>query len=264
MEECISFKEIWTYITDKSVPNIKPNMYEISSFGNCRTHGKRKILIKPQVTWNGYYRYHLVLNNGNCRSYLVHRIVKIEFDCIPEYKTMQVDHIDGNKSNNCLYNLEWVDCSTNIKRAYDSGLKFQKHGEDCSWSTITNKQAEDVAKLLIQGYKHKEISELLNIPIHIIGNISTGSTWKDIYNKYNLEDYKRRKNKVSTFSDEELHLLCKYFENHPATNYRYKTDLFRDALNNLFNIKYTDNMSATLNRIYNHQTRTTITNQYNY
>lgn len=56
---------------------------------------------------------------------LVHRLVA---DCyIPNpYGKEQVNHIDGNKFNNCVWNLEWVSRSENMRRAFSTGLR---HGE---------------------------------------------------------------------------------------------------------------------------------------
>lgn len=53
---------------------------------------------------------------------LVHRLVAQEFLENPTEKE-QVNHIDGNKSNNYLSNLEWVTRSENVKHAYLIGLK---------------------------------------------------------------------------------------------------------------------------------------------
>lgn len=112
-------------------------------------------------------------------------------------------------------------------------------------------------------YLHKEIASKLGIPLHIVDNVADGTTWRDVYRKYNLEAYKRQRADYS-FSDEDLHKLCKYFQDHKNNCYQFRSDLFREALKNLFNIDFVQNMSASLNRIYNHQTRRNITDLYDY
>ena len=52
--------------------------------------------------------------------YFVHQLVAKTFIPNPRGCT-EVDHIDGNKSNNCVYNLRWVTRSENMKAAYASG-----------------------------------------------------------------------------------------------------------------------------------------------
>ena len=65
------------------------------------------------------------------------------------------------------------------------------------------------------------------------------------------------------FSDEDLIKVCEYFATHNH-EFEVKADLYRAALKDLFNIEYTNAMSATMSRIYNHKTRTQITSRYNY
>lgn len=253
--------EQWKLITENSVPNIIKDAYYISNFGRVySTFTKRILTLTP--TWNGYYRVFLRLNNGTGRYYLVHRIVMIEFHIIDNYSNFQVNHIDCDKSNNDEENLEWVTASENILHAYRSGVKTKAKGEDCSYATITNQQADEIGKLLsTKQYSHKQISEITEVPIHIISNISSGSTWRDIYNKYKL--YENKKNFKCNFEDEQLHQLCKYLEIH-KNDYDNKSDLYRAALKDLFGIDYISSMSATMSRIYNKKTRTDITNMYNF
>ena len=68
---------------------------------------------------NGYPRFSFV-NNGSKKSCLLHRLVCYHFRGVfAEDETKdQVDHIDGKKDNNHVYNLEWVTRSENMKRSY--------------------------------------------------------------------------------------------------------------------------------------------------
>ena len=107
--------------------------YEISNLGNIkslkrmithRRHGEIAIserIRKLHVCKNGYLVARL--NNGvNSRTINCHRIVAETFISNPENKRT-VNHIDGNKSNNCITNLEWATYSENHQHAYDTGLK---------------------------------------------------------------------------------------------------------------------------------------------
>ena len=62
--------------------------------------------ITPQETSKGYLRVGL-FRNGKRKWYKVHRLVAQAFIENPEHKP-QVNHIDGNKKNNSITNLEWV------------------------------------------------------------------------------------------------------------------------------------------------------------
>lgn len=56
------------------------------------------------------------------KSYLLHRLVALTYIPNPENKP-QINHIDGVKTNNLLFNLEWATASENIQHAVDTGLR---------------------------------------------------------------------------------------------------------------------------------------------
>lgn len=106
------------------IENQKTN-YEISTLGRLRNitrlNWKTKGILKPKFNKsNGYYSYNLSVNEKNYTKY-VHRLVAQTF--IPNPNLLpQVNHIDGNKSNNCLNNLEWVTEKQNMQHAFKNGL----------------------------------------------------------------------------------------------------------------------------------------------
>ena len=72
--------------------------------------------LKLTRRFDGYY-----IVGINKKSYLVHRLLGITFLPKKEGKTI-INHIDGNKSNNNIFNLEWCNQSENIQHAYNIGL----------------------------------------------------------------------------------------------------------------------------------------------
>jgi len=60
--------------------------------------------------------------NGNKKCYQLHRAVLKTFSPIEGMDDLQVNHKDGNKSNNELSNLEWCTCKENIEHAWANGL----------------------------------------------------------------------------------------------------------------------------------------------
>lgn len=63
--------------------------------------------LKPEETSKGYLRVDLYDKNGNRKHFKIHRLVAKAFIPNPENKP-QINHIDGNKQNNSITNLEWV------------------------------------------------------------------------------------------------------------------------------------------------------------
>lgn len=100
------FKEIWKTIGGKR------EIYQISSLGNARTmerDGARGAKVaghdlKPHKNSSGYLRYAMSLDNKR-KEYLAHRLVAQAFIPNPN-NYMYVNHVDGNKTNNAVNNLE--------------------------------------------------------------------------------------------------------------------------------------------------------------
>lgn len=107
-------KEIWKEV------NGYEGLYQVSTFGRVKSL-KRNIILS-QIKGTGGYRMVNLYENKKRSKKLVHRLVAQEFIENPTDKE-QVNHIDGNKSNNYLSNLEWATRSENVKHAYLIGLK---------------------------------------------------------------------------------------------------------------------------------------------
>lgn len=81
--------------------------------------------IRPQNTNSGYKSVKIENDNGELKHMAIHRLVALTFLPNPNNLT-DVNHIDGNKTNNCVENLEWCTRSYNCKVAYESKPKNQK------------------------------------------------------------------------------------------------------------------------------------------
>ena len=92
-------------------------LYEVSSHGRVRNNRK---VMKVYVINSGYACLKLV-KDGVRTSVLVHRLVAQAF-CTKSEDAIEVNHIDGNKSNNAASNLEWCSSSQNTQHALTLGL----------------------------------------------------------------------------------------------------------------------------------------------
>lgn len=130
-------KEIWKDIFGYE------GLYQVSNLGNVRsldravwcspsaTRGSYKMKVKGRTlnfskSVDGYLRVPLSKNSKTATT-RVNRLVALHF--IPNPGMLdQVNHIDGDKTNNCVDNLEWCTQIENARHAVEHGL-FHPHNE---------------------------------------------------------------------------------------------------------------------------------------
>lgn len=110
-------KEIW-----KDIPGYE-GLYQVSNLGMVKRikilSRKEQRIIKQYADRSGYMTVYLYNGEGTRGFFLVHRLVAKVFVPNP-WKKKEVNHIDGNKSNNTFDNLEWSTRSENILHASKS------------------------------------------------------------------------------------------------------------------------------------------------
>lgn len=91
-------------------------LYQVSNMGHVRSLFRYKKVLKPLKASGGYYQVQLS-NRKIIKSLLLHRLVACAFlDNVNNLPC--VNHIDGDKSNNKVTNLEWCTYSDNEKHSY--------------------------------------------------------------------------------------------------------------------------------------------------
>lgn len=100
-------------------------LYEISSYGRVKSFkGKHPKILHPDISRKGYLRIDLRKNNEKHRK-SIHRLVAMTFIENKEVEKNQVNHIDGNKQNNNVDNLEWCTNRENWDHAVAHNLVGQ-------------------------------------------------------------------------------------------------------------------------------------------
>lgn len=132
-------------------------------------------LMKHCMTKAGYYMLGSKLGS-------VHRLVAKTFigDIPPG---MEVNHIDGDKTNNDLSNLEIVTKSENLKHAFQIGVKTNL-GSRNAMSKLTEPDIEKICELLLSGYDNESIASLYSLHPRYVSLIRGHKRWGHITEKY--------------------------------------------------------------------------------
>lgn len=109
-----SVEEIWKNLNIQGLEK-----YQVSNYGRIRNENTSQLL-KPQKNIYGYMSIVLYKNlkykKAKPCSFRIHRLVLQAFNPVENMEKLEVNHIDCNRSNNILNNLEWVTCSENCQR----------------------------------------------------------------------------------------------------------------------------------------------------
>ena len=123
-------KEIWKDVVGYEGLYLVSNLGRIKSKERIVKNSRGKRLVKEKIlstfiSNSGYYAIVLHKTRPIFKLNYIHRLVANAF--IPNENNLeQVNHIDGNKLNNCVFNLEWCSRSENMKHAIKVGLFSQK------------------------------------------------------------------------------------------------------------------------------------------
>lgn len=158
-------------------------LYEVSSLGRVKSLKRRSRLkdsiMKLVPTGAGYASVGLS-RNGSVKTFAVARLVGEHF--IPRLDPgLQINHINGIKTDNHMENLEWVTVSENNKHAHRMGLR-DTHGEGHPSAKLNNAQVYRIRliKEVTPNMPLNILAKMFNITKGSISNIHLGRTWSHI------------------------------------------------------------------------------------
>lgn len=150
-------EEIW-----KDIPGFE-GLYQISNLGRVKSlpkmAGRRfqdEHMIALVDVSGGYVGVQLY-KNGKGKRYSLHRLVATSFIDNPE-NFPQVNHVDGNKKNNCVTNLEWCTAKENIRHAWDTGLHPHYSGEKAPMygKRLSEEAKEKISKHSLEMWRKRK------------------------------------------------------------------------------------------------------------
>lgn len=165
--------------------------YQVSNLGRVRskdrivTHSngskvlyRSKILAAPADHW-GYNAVSLCKYDIKRKTCKIHRLVATMYISNPN-KYLEVNHKDGNKSNNKVTNLEWVTGKENKAHAIKN--KLHAYGTRQSAAKLNDKQAKQIYKLATSGKMTEQtIAKKFKINRSGVNKIKLKISWKHIH-----------------------------------------------------------------------------------
>lgn len=159
-------------------------LYEISNLGRVKSLPKRsgtcnrkESIRKLSYTKDGYIKIRLC-GNGKDITTRVHRLVANAFIPNPENKNT-VNHIDGDKTNNKVDNLEWVNRSEQLLHAYSLGLKKPVHTN----RKLTISDVEEIRKTFKKNdryYGASALAKKFGVTHKVILGVVNNETYKEV------------------------------------------------------------------------------------
>lgn len=140
---------------------VQDDYYMVSTEGRVSHDGR---ILSGSVREDGY-----IYVNIRGKQYAKHRVVAEAFIKNPENKPF-VNHIDGNKQNNCVDNLEWCTQSENIKHAHKTNL--QPKGLPTYKGKFTIEQREEIKRLWDSGvFSRRQLAKKFSVSHTCINDI---------------------------------------------------------------------------------------------
>lgn len=153
--------------------------YQISNYGDVKSverniigRNRKEIILKGG--FDGKYFFVILQKNCIKKHFKIHRLVALNFIDNPLNKP-EVNHIDGNKLNNHVNNLEWNTMSENQKHAFKIGLNSTK-GEKHPRHKLTWNEVIFIRSLV--GINQHYLARKFNISQATIWDILNFKTWK--------------------------------------------------------------------------------------
>jgi len=208
------FKEVWADFPYSVYPMVARH-YKVSNSGFVYNLATGNIIpLNKSYNKDHYITIRLSTIDGGGFSISLYRVILNAFCPIPYENLYDVNHKDGIKYHNWLWNLEWCTKNENMQHAVNNNLITL--GEDRSNSVVTNEQVEYICYLISEGYSTKQICSIFPIENcdmrRLVQNIKNGHCWKHISSKYNFDNMDKV---YRILSYDQINIICKYLESNP-------------------------------------------------
>lgn len=140
---------------------------------------KSKKFLNLQYNDNGYIVVTL-RKDGKTKTLRVHRLVAMMYLKDTFFEGAHVNHIDGDKTNNKVQNLEWVTRQENMRHAYDNDLVISKP------KALSDDDLHLICQALESGSRVVDVAKMFSVDREIIDRLYRGTSFKHISYEYDF------------------------------------------------------------------------------
>lgn len=188
--------EEWREVLPMFVPGVLPHTFWVSNYG--RVYSSLKSTLHPNggikahsINSKGYHQVDLKAVDGSRICVKITRLVMLHFRFVPGCHLMEVDHLDGDKDNNTLWNFQWVLPIENTHRAIINQQRTiscnnNVYYEEGNTTLLSNEECKDIfykAKML--GWDHETLAEMYNVTPDYVKGLLRGSIRPYICKQFN-------------------------------------------------------------------------------
>lgn len=162
--------------------------YQVSNTGKVRSLDRvvrykdgrevlhRGIILKMQIRGDGYFFVSLRMGKKTYHP-VVHRIVLGVFSPSDNMENLDVNHINGIKTDNSISNLEWATRAENIRHAFNIGLN-KNYGECHYMAKLTWGNVDSMRKLYkTKNYSYSFLSKMFGVHVQTVASIIRREKW---------------------------------------------------------------------------------------
>lgn len=173
-----SIAEVWKPVVGHE------GQFEVSDAGRVKAlahsvrHWCGRMIPKPEriVAQSRHSGGYLVVALRDGKKHYVHRLVMAAFVGQPE-EGHDVNHIDGNKTNNCVGNLEYCDRLGNVRHAIATGLQ-DNSGEDNGMNRYSADAIRAAHSMVQGGATQKQAAVATGVAESTVHQVVRGNRWK--------------------------------------------------------------------------------------
>lgn len=166
-----------TNITEtwRDIPDVEYSVSDQGRVASRRLGGWR--IMKPWRSSAGYMRVGLHDGNGGERNFTVHKLVAHAFLGPKPTTAHEVNHKDGDKTNNCVDNLEWVTSAENIRHSLDILGHKRAHGEAHGNAALTESDVHEIRRRCAAGEDQRRVAADYGVNQSNVSLIARGKRW---------------------------------------------------------------------------------------